>query len=639
MHLQLRLLSQLVLVVGLAIAPALTGQLAQSVSHGYAPKDLSDEDRAWYLVQDQEVVNRMVPVSPQSLEEASMNTRIQLQAEETLITGDTIDAPLAYDVPKALAENLGLEFTTNGTVLDADAASSPSDTAAAGGERRRRRQLTETQHTARRMILDYHGTRRTLQEFVDLTTVLRQLGVQNQAPKAVVPKAGAKKNGGAKDLMIIGGKPLNITSVTFFFTSAQCGINPVLTEANIRARWFDQGDAAPVTATLQRAYRVCSHEKLYFLPENNFIVGPVEIPCTGSTKAKGAFDLRKGFGNKRDLDAGKCCKMNGMYELARDWLVKKGGQEQLLAKLPYLRRKILVWPWNNQAQLQQGPELVTWPGMASMGCPGNVNPNGIMPDCYTWMNNGLKDTSLDISVLLQELGHNIGLAHASRTKCDSTGKCEFDDYGDDSDFMGNTGPTNWNKSYNCASAPAAYKAGWASPKIELDAASVAAGTGWTDFDLDSMHVTDKSFMRIAVDQTGIALKPQRALYVSYRVAQPLGGYDSGLHRDINARVWVHEYNDTANAFSADLHKPPKVLAMLDLPAMDPKTKKPVPPPPGWPNLSARLVLPAAFGAGDALVVVVKSKTNTSATVSLCRSTVEAESVDDGSCMNGIDDDW
>ncbi len=58
--------------------------------------------------QDQEVVNRLVPVSPQSLEEASMNTRIQLQAEETLLTGDHIDAPLAFDIPKRLAENLGL---------------------------------------------------------------------------------------------------------------------------------------------------------------------------------------------------------------------------------------------------------------------------------------------------------------------------------------------------------------------------------------------------------------------------------------------------------------------------------------------------------------------------------------------------
>ncbi len=73
--------------------------------------------------------------------------------------------------------------------------------------------------------------------------------------------------------------------------------------------------------------------------------------------------------------------------------------------------------------------------MGSMGCPGNDNPNGIMPFCGTWLNPKLKDTTLDISVVLQELGHNIGLAHASRTLCDGDGTCIFDEYGDDSDFM------------------------------------------------------------------------------------------------------------------------------------------------------------------------------------------------------------
>ncbi|KAG2439543.1 hypothetical protein HXX76_004896 [Chlamydomonas incerta] len=582
---------------------------------------------------DQEVVNRLVPISPKTLDEASVNTRIDLQTEETLITGDHIDAPLSYDVPKATAESLGLNFTSDGSVVDADAGASGGS----GGGRRRR--LTQTQHAARRMILDFHGTRRTLQEFNDLTTVLRQLGVQNQIPKAVVPKSGGKKNGGAKDLIIVGGKPLNITSVAFIFSSSECGIKPVLTEAQVKARWFDAGDSAPVTATLQRAYRVCSHEKLYFLPDNNIVVGPVDVPCTGSTKVKGAYDLRKGFGNKKNLDS----EMNGLYELAKNWLQQKGGQEELIAKLPYLRRKIVVWPWNNQAQLKAGPELVDWPGMGSMGCPGNANPNGIMPDCFTWMNNALTDTSLDISVLMQELGHNIGLSHSSRDLCSGAG-CEWwiNEYGDDSDFMGSAGPPNGNKSYVCASAPQAYKAGWASPQTELDATTITAGTGWADTTIPSMHVTDKSFIRIAIDQTDIAtqdrFKPQRALYISYRVAQPLAGYDSGLNRDINARVWVHEYNDTANGFSADTKKPPRVLAMLDLPAYDPKTKKLVPAPPSWPNLSSRFVLPKAFGAGDGLVIMVKSKTNVSAVVSLCRNTVTSESVDDGTCMDGVDND-
>ena len=60
-----------------------------------------------------------------------------------------------------------------------------------------------------------------------------------------------------------------------------------------------------------------------------------------------------------------------------------------------------------------------------------------------------------------------------------------------------------------------------------------------------MHTTDTNYIRVAIDQTGIAttdrLKPERAIYISFRVAQPLGGYDSGLPKELNARVWVHEY--------------------------------------------------------------------------------------------------
>ena len=85
------------------------------------------------------------------------------------------------------------------TDVAADGGPAASGNSTDGTDSGSRRRLTEVEHRARRMMLDFHGTRRTLAEFNDLTDVLSQLGVQNQVPKAKVPKTGSgKKNGGAK---------------------------------------------------------------------------------------------------------------------------------------------------------------------------------------------------------------------------------------------------------------------------------------------------------------------------------------------------------------------------------------------------------------------------------------------------------
>ena len=91
---------------------------------------------------------------------------------------------------------------------------------------------------------------------------------------------------------------------------------------------------------------------------------------------KGAYDLRKGKGNKINLDG----EMYGLYDLAKAWL--RANRPDVLAQLPFLRRKVLVWPWNNQAQLLKNGdlEIAAWAGMANMGCPGNPDPSGIVPD-------------------------------------------------------------------------------------------------------------------------------------------------------------------------------------------------------------------------------------------------------------------
>lgn len=101
---------------------------------------------------------------------------------------------------------------------------------------------------------------------------------------------------------------------------------------------------------------------------------------------------------------------------------------------------------------------------------------------------------------------------------------------------------------------------------------------------------------------------------------------------------MHAQNETANGWSADIRKPTVLLTMLDLPAADPKTKKIGPTVvPGWGPILTKAVFPNAFGRGDSLTVWIKAKTNTSATVGLCRATDVAETPE--TCYDGLDNDW
>ncbi|GIL77139.1 hypothetical protein Vretifemale_6690, partial [Volvox reticuliferus] len=129
---------------------------------------------------------------------------------------------------------------------------------------------------------------------------------------------------------------------------------------------------------------------------------------------------------------------------------------------------------------------------------------------------------------------------------------------------------------------------------------------------------------------------ERALYVSYRVRQGApGSYDSGLQDDLNNRVWVHEYNETANAIPANYRMPPLSLAVLsDDIIRDPSTKQP-----SLPVVSGYGALPRTYsqfipGRGG-ITITLKRKTSQVAVVSVCRATSLNET---GFCSDGIDND-
>ncbi len=55
---------------------------------------------------------------------------------------------------------------------------------------------------------------------------------------------------------MINGKQQTVSSLTFVFRSGACRVQPGLTAARVRQWWYDNGDGAPITASMQRYYKV-----------------------------------------------------------------------------------------------------------------------------------------------------------------------------------------------------------------------------------------------------------------------------------------------------------------------------------------------------------------------------------------------
>eukprot|EP00198_Chlamydomonas_reinhardtii_P013979 XP_001703316.1 predicted protein [Chlamydomonas reinhardtii] len=277
--------------------------------------------------------------------------------------------------------------------------------------------------------------------------------------------------------------------------------------------------------------------------------------------------------------------------------------------------------------------------LSNMGCPGNPNVDGVVSDCLNWVSPSEPSSPVaDAAALIRSHLINSGYISpgASRLVCDdgpgdgssSSSNCRTQLLGDPSDPMGAAEPVNAAGGVVCPAAPQSYTSGWARPLRQLQADDVQLGLGFTEYEVPSMHTAEANFLRVSIDQAGVGsaagnrLWPERAVFLSYRVAsQTPGGYDSGLPANLSGRVWVHEYNQTANGLPVDPNAPPVLLASLEVEG-------------------AALVLPNAFGAGDSLHIRFVRRSDTAAAVGLCRTTVRVEGSPDNleTCFNGYDDD-
>lgn len=394
---------------------------------------------------------------------------------------------------------------------------------------------------------------------------------------------------------VVGGKPVNITSITMLVTDL-CGVQNKLTEANLYANYFN--DFAPKNyATLENMHSTCSHNKLRFIPQNNIIIGNVAIPC------QGVF-------NKQPYDSLNKCDSAEIYGWMNHALEFAKSKNINISKY---KRRVLILPFMPKCP---------WSGLASVGCTSS---------CNTWINNANKD--VDMPTLFQELGHNIGLMHSNRNN-----SWQSQEYGDCTDPMGCGGPNPARKlsTITCPNLPQQFKAGWSYP---IDQGIFDLNWSFEDGlpllrDLPAAALTDMNMIRIKIsDLPPYAPNPsfktpqEHAIYISYRVRQPDPGFDSGLSDEFTHKVYIHTYNFTVQSPprpdpSADPFKP-MLIAMLDTKQAQIKAL----------NMRTAKFVKYWF-TNKGLNISLLEKSNTTAIISLCSYSLTQET----NCEDGLDDD-
>ncbi|GIL97554.1 hypothetical protein Vretimale_3190 [Volvox reticuliferus] len=521
---------------------------------------------------------------------AAIRVNFSDTAASLLSDGDRVQVPLTLELPLEKALLLG---------LDPGLASEH----AAGGNGGRRL-LSEAHQQARRMVLDFHNTRRSVQEMQTLLGLLNilELPSLNQVAKSSDEPLIVEKSA-EKDLFVVNGTQREIRSVTFVFSSSSCNVFPPLDSNDIRQLWFNSNNNG--NGTLQNYFETCSYNQLTFNQEVNPIFD-VDIPCVGATAA-GPYNFRTGYGNGKNADN----ELFALPALAKSFL--RRNYPGILDNWPTYRRQIFIYPFNFERQWLNSYAT------AQFGCSAQAS------NCWTWINPSMRESSLDIARVFQALASNTGLKSSDTPSLP---------YGDPSDPLGYTWVNGIRENITCVNAPQSYKAGWSTPISQghISAFTLPPGVH-REFTLPAMGLNKSNHLRIITDNsTGFidesSPKSQRALFVSYRVSsEEAGGYDSGLYQGWNSRVWIHEFDSRANGQPAV--KPSVLLRVL-------ANEKRYPIIPGWGVLGNNFTIALPNGGG--VTIFFKSKTSSSAKVSVCRSLTQNEAASKSTCSDGLDND-
>jgi hypothetical protein len=409
------------------------------------------------------------------------------------------------------------------------------------------------------------------------TTLSDLVGRFTSIPKAIGNPVVISRGKG-KDF-VIDNTPVNLTSITLLMGGCR---NSAITLDDIKKHWF-RNSSNSSSFTLQNYHEVCSYNKLKFTPENNLILGPVPIPCNGTDPI---------YGNWNTLTSCSHGALYSMWNLALEWI--RVNHPSVHENIRLYKRKIMLTP--NFLTCQ-------WSGLASLGCGQG--------HCLTWIRTSTVVRYIPITTIFHELGHNIGLQHASRIYSNFA-KGEYDD---PVDPMGLT----W-QGIVCMNGPYSHKTGWASvvPGGSVRANTLPFGRPIA-FILPATSSSDKNMITISG-----AGNNNKTLYMAYR-SKARSGFDWGIHDAFNAKLYVHEYNGLLNAEPDPGNVFSNIYGIID-------TK-----PGRLFDGKEQFMVGSVMSYGN-LRIRLTGKNATFITLTLCRAETEKENVNDEACEDGLDND-
>ncbi|GLI65342.1 hypothetical protein VaNZ11_008891 [Volvox africanus] len=198
--------------------------------------------------------------------------------------------------------------------------------------------------------------------------------------------------------------------------------------------------------TVEDFYDTCSYGQIS--PSKVDVVGPIEIPCTGSLSLNFAFPSGNTFDTK-SCDDDNLLK----WHFYLDALMLSSKKYAGITPTDY-NHKIMLLPRTFSARIRNCNGFA---GSASVGpwlrVFSNVNKYGTG---LIWWSG---DVVNSIEFLFHEVGHTLGMAHA-----DVLGGCDLGDQCDNTCPMGATG----GQGIRCLNAPHMWQLGWGKPKTWLD---------------------------------------------------------------------------------------------------------------------------------------------------------------------------